>query len=322
MTRADGILSAIDRTSALRMAEVALDERTREAEGAARSTSAARTLAVERRVTADVAAAAAESARDLAAATARAADDQAALVAGQRDALVARAAQLQGISTALATRRQAGLQARMLAGTQTAHAAQAADQGLDQGAGGDRAEAPVEPMPARPTSAAVVPAAPTPRVPVPPASPSVPAATPSAPATPATPAAPVAPVAPAAAPTVVGGTAAVALARQQLGEPYVWAAAGPDAWDCSGLTMAAWAAGGKTLPHCSVAQYEASTPIAPSALQPGDLVFWGSPGDPGSIYHVALYAGDDTIIHAPRTGRPVVEESIHYWRLPDFYARP
>ena len=71
-----------------------------------------------------------------------------------------------------------------------------------------------------------------------------------------------------------------------------------------------------------MAQYEASLLIAPSAPPPGDLVFWGSAGDPGSIYHVAPYAGDDTIIHAPRTGRPVVQGSIHYWRLPEFYARP
>ncbi|WP_343900922.1 C40 family peptidase, partial [Nocardioides aquaticus] len=139
---------------------------------------------------------------------------------------------------------------------------------------------------------------------------------------PALPAAAAAPAASASVPSATGGAAAVAFARQQLGEPYVWAAAGPDSWDCSGLTMGAWAAGGTSLPHYSVAQYEASTPIAPSDLQPGDLVFWGDSSDPGSIFHVALYAGNDMIIHAPRTGRPVVEESIYYWRLPDFYARP
>lgn len=119
-----------------------------------------------------------------------------------------------------------------------------------------------------------------------------------------------------------GAAAAVAFARAQLGDPYVWAAAGPDAWDCSGLTMGAWAAGGKALPHYSVAQYEQSTPISASALQPGDLVFWGSSTSAGSIYHVALYAGDGMIIHAPRTGRPVTLESIYYWIPPTHYARP
>jgi peptidoglycan DL-endopeptidase CwlO len=119
-----------------------------------------------------------------------------------------------------------------------------------------------------------------------------------------------------------GAAAAVAFARAQLGEPYVWAAAGPDSWDCSGLTMGAWAAGGKSLPHYSVAQYEQSTPISASDLQPGDLVFWGSSSSAGSIYHVALYAGDGMIIHAPRTGRPVSLESMYYWIPPTHYARP
>ena len=116
--------------------------------------------------------------------------------------------------------------------------------------------------------------------------------------------------------------AAIAFARAQLGEPYRWGASGPGSWDCSGLTAEAWAAGGKSLPHYSVAQYDASTPISASQLRPGDLVFWGDNNNPGSIYHVALYVGNDKIIHAPRTGRPVTEESLYYWRLPDFYARP
>ena len=113
----------------------------------------------------------------------------------------------------------------------------------------------------------------------------------------------------------------MAFARAQIGEPYVWAAAGPGSWDCSGLTMGAWRAGGRTLPHYSVAQYEQSTPIRPSELRAGDLVFWGSSSDPSSIYHVALYVGDGRIVHAPRTGRPVTEESMYYWIPPNFYAR-
>lgn len=312
LTRADGIGSVVDRTSALRMATEALDERTREAEGAARSASAERTTAVADRLAADAAAVEAGQARDLAAALARSSASQAALVADQRDALVARAAALQGVTTALAARRQAGLEARAAARTQAEVAAQAAtqvgtsgtsgptDQGLDAAA--DRAPAPVPP-PATPDLSDL------------PAIPDVPPAPAPLPAAPA-------PSTPASAPSASGGAAAVAFARQQLGEPYVWAADGPDSWDCSGLTMGAWAAGGTSLPHYSVAQYEASTPVAASDLQPGDLVFWGDSSDPGSIFHVALYAGNDMIIHAPRTGRPVVEESIYYWRLPDFYARP
>lgn len=119
-----------------------------------------------------------------------------------------------------------------------------------------------------------------------------------------------------------GAQAAIAFARAQLGEPYQWGAAGPGSWDCSGLTAEAWAAGGKSLPHYSVAQYDVSTPISAGQLRPGDLVFWGDSGSPSSIYHVALYVGGGRIIHAPRTGRPVTEESMYYWRTPDFYARP
>ena len=86
--------------------------------------------------------------------------------------------------------------------------------------------------------------------------------------------------------------------------------------------MGAWRAGGTSLPHYSVAQYQQSTPISASALRPGDLVFWGSSSSPSSIYHVALYVGDGRIVHAPRTGRPVTEESMYYWIAPNFFARP
>ncbi len=86
--------------------------------------------------------------------------------------------------------------------------------------------------------------------------------------------------------------------------------------------MGAWAAGGTSLPHYSVAQYQQSTPISAGNLQPGDLVFWGSSSSSSSIYHVALYVGDGMIIHAPRTGRDVEEVSMSYWITPNFYARP
>ena len=102
----------------------------------------------------------------------------------------------------------------------------------------------------------------------------------------------------------------------------MWAAAGPNAWDCSGLTMGAWRAGGRYLPHYSVAQYEQSTKISAGDLRAGDLVFWGSSSSSSSIYHVALYVGNGRMIHAPRTGRPVTEESMYYWIPPNFYARP
>jgi cell wall-associated NlpC family hydrolase len=99
---------------------------------------------------------------------------------------------------------------------------------------------------------------------------------------------------------------AVETARAQLGKPYVYAAAGPDAFDCSGLTMYAWAAAGVSLPHSSQAQYASLPHVAQSQLQPGDLVFFGSP-----IHHVGIYAGGGTMIEAPHTGAVVRYRSIY-----------
>ena len=117
-----------------------------------------------------------------------------------------------------------------------------------------------------------------------------------------------------------GAQRAVAYAKAQLGKPYLWAAAGPNAFDCSGLTMMAWRQGGKNLPHWSVAQFQQSTRIGVGSLRKGDLVFWG--GSPGSIHHVAMYIGNGQIIHAPRTGQPVQINSMYYWVPPNYFARP
>ena len=113
--------------------------------------------------------------------------------------------------------------------------------------------------------------------------------------------------------------AAIEFARQQLGEPYVWAAAGPDAWDCSGLTMMAWRQGGIALPHYSAAQYQQTKHITAADLKAGDLVFWGT--SPNTIHHVALYIGNGQIIQAPRTG-DVVKVSPLFASAPDFFGRP
>lgn len=113
---------------------------------------------------------------------------------------------------------------------------------------------------------------------------------------------------------------AIRYAKAQLGEPYVWAAAGPNAWDCSGLTMMSWREGGVSLPHYSAAQYDRTRHIGVNDLRPGDLVFWGD--SPDSIHHVALYLGGGQIIHAPRTGRPVAVDSMYYWVPPNYFGRP
>ncbi|HEY0472090.1 MAG TPA: C40 family peptidase [Kribbella sp.] len=120
-----------------------------------------------------------------------------------------------------------------------------------------------------------------------------------------------------------GALAAVDFALAQLGDPYVWAAAGPDSWDCSGLTMGAWKRSGVQLPHYAAAQYEQIKHISADQLQPGDLIFWAdSANDPGTIFHVAMYLGNGRMIHAPRPGKPVRIDSIYYWIAPDFYGRP
>jgi cell wall-associated NlpC family hydrolase len=103
-----------------------------------------------------------------------------------------------------------------------------------------------------------------------------------------------------AAPVGSGGAAAVAAAKTRLGLPYVWAAAGPDSFDCSGLTMWAWAHAGVSLPHFSGAQYASTTHVSMADLQPGDLVFEADTGA-----HVAMYIGGGQIIASPHTGTVV-----------------
>ena len=80
---------------------------------------------------------------------------------------------------------------------------------------------------------------------------------------------------------------AVAFAKAQVGKGYVYATSGPNTYDCSGLTAAAWAAAGVGLAHYSGAQYSQTIRIGPGDLQPGDLVFYG----PGGSNHVEIYIG-------------------------------
>ncbi|QYJ04710.1 C40 family peptidase [Nocardioides panacisoli] len=93
--------------------------------------------------------------------------------------------------------------------------------------------------------------------------------------------------------------AAVNYARAQVGKTYVYGAMGPNAFDCSGLTMRAWGAAGVGLPHSSGAQMGSGRSVPFSQLQPGDLVFYYSP-----VSHVGIYVGNGMIVHAanPSTG--------------------
>ncbi|WP_329022338.1 C40 family peptidase [Streptomyces sp. NBC_00690] len=95
-------------------------------------------------------------------------------------------------------------------------------------------------------------------------------------------------------------TRAIAYARQAIGKPYVWGATGPDAFDCSGLTRAAWQYAGVRLPRTTYGQIDSGTRIPRSALAPGDLIFFYS-----GVSHVGLYIGDGKMIHAPRPGENI-----------------
>ena len=100
--------------------------------------------------------------------------------------------------------------------------------------------------------------------------------------------------------------AAVAYALAQVGDAYVYGAAGESAFDCSGLTMRAWAQAGVSLPHSSSAQFGSGPRVATSDLQPGDLVFYYSP-----ISHVGMYIGNGMIVHAANPGTGVAVSGLH-----------
>jgi len=286
---ADGLDGLIDRTTAAGMVQDSLQVQRDDYRRAADAAADAAIRASDAADTADDAADQARQARDDARSAADLAESTVASIADRKDRLLGRLAHLQGVSVRLARQRQEALEQQQREDQQEQQAQQDAPDGSTTTPDDD-------------SSTPADPATPDPGTPATPPAPDSGSGTPPAPSG--------------------GAAAAVAFARAQLGEPYVWAADGPDSWDCSGLTMGAWAAGGKSLPHYSVAQYAASTPISRDQLQPGDLVFWSSSSSPSSIFHVALYVGDGMIIHAPRPGRGVSLDSIDYWIPPTFYARP
>jgi len=292
----DGIDGVIDTATTAYQTTTTLDEIRASYEAAVQVADLATQEAEQARQVAAGLAEKADAARERAAAQEAAAASEATRMAKRKRALIAELAGLQDISVTLAARRQAGLeaaaQARAAAAAQAEAAAAAAEAAANQPPKSN------DPEPNDPPS--------DPPASNPPANEPTPDPEPD----------------PAPPPSSSGAQAAISFARAQLGEPYQWGADGPGSWDCSGLTMGAWQAGGKYLPHYSVGQYDISTPISSSQLQPGDLVFWGSSSSPGSIYHVALYIGGGRIIHAPRTGRPVTEDSMYYWIPPNFFARP
>jgi cell wall-associated NlpC family hydrolase len=144
----------------------------------------------------------------------------------------------------------------------------------------------------------------------------VPTTTPSPTSPPPTSAPTPPPSSPAPPPPSSRAAIAVAYARAQLGKPYVFATAGPNTFDCSGLTMAAWRAAGVSMAHYSGSQATAFPRVSWNQLQPGDIVVFYS-----DWHHVGLYVGGGTMIHAPQTG-DVVKYAPAWRETFQFGVRP
>ncbi len=104
------------------------------------------------------------------------------------------------------------------------------------------------------------------------------------------------------------GSIALKYALAQVGDVYVWAAAGPTRWDCSGLTMRSFQQAGVSLPHSSRIQIKYGKNISSSSLKPGDLLFFGKP-----ISHVSMYMGGGKMVQAPRPGKKV--EVVNFTKM-------
>lgn len=127
-----------------------------------------------------------------------------------------------------------------------------------------------------------------------------------------------APAAPPVNVPAVSGLAGVAIdaAMSQLGKPYRYATAGPDSYDCSGLTHYAWAKAGVYLPRNSRAQMAATPRVPAAAAQPGDLIFYYSP-----VSHVGIYLGGGQLVHAPNSGTTVKVATVR-WNKVTGVGRP
>jgi peptidoglycan DL-endopeptidase CwlO len=122
---------------------------------------------------------------------------------------------------------------------------------------------------------------------------------------------PVTSIRPAGCPAIDGvvssaARTAIKTACAQVGDPYVWGATGPNSFDCSGLTQYAYKAAGISLTHFTGAQWNEGRPVSRAEARPGDLIFFFS-----DLHHMGLYLGNNIMVHAPRTGKPVQVSSIN-----------
>jgi cell wall-associated NlpC family hydrolase len=129
--------------------------------------------------------------------------------------------------------------------------------------------------------------------------------------------------APSSGASATQGDIAANWALSQIGKPYQWGAAGPDTYDCSGLTMEAWAQAGVALLHYTGYQWEEGPHVSLDDLEPGDLLFYATDNsDPATIHHVGIYIGNGEMVDAPYTGAFVRIDSIYQPGIPIGAVRP
>ncbi|MDN4472001.1 NlpC/P60 family protein [Demequina zhanjiangensis] len=116
--------------------------------------------------------------------------------------------------------------------------------------------------------------------------------------------------------TASQGSAAAQYAQTLVGAPYAYGGSGP-AYDCSGLTQAAWGSAGHYLPHSSRMQYTAVTHVSFSDLRVGDLIFWGTNRNASQIYHVAIYIGNGKVMEATTPGHVAGTRVYNNWAVGD-----
>ena len=321
----DGPQEMIDKATAL---EAVGDARARSLQRADATTIVAGTMrrqAVNAQAAQAEAAQAAQAARTAAQSRADEAQAAAARIQQQQASLVTRLASLRETSVDLERQRQDGLAAAAVArvaaaeaakqaslaqerarSAQTAAARKAAQQSAARAAT-EAARQRAAAVAAEKAAAAAKSTRPRPQAPQPP-KPRPPAPKPADPA-------------PAPPPPSSGGVSAViAYARAQIGKPYLWGGAGPNSFDCSGLTLRAWERAGVSLSHYTGAQWAETTRVAISDLRPGDLVFYGTDGP--TSHHMGLYIGDGQMIEAPYTGAQVRYASIYRSDLLPYGGRP
>ena len=129
--------------------------------------------------------------------------------------------------------------------------------------------------------------------------------------------------APSSGASATQGDIAANWALSQIGKPYQWGAAGPGTYDCSGLTMEAWAQAGVALLHYTGYQWEEGPHVSLDDLEPGDLLFYATDNsDPATIHHVGIYIGNGMMVDAPYTGAFVRIDSIYQPGIPIGAVRP